>query len=332
MSKNIALLVLVLVSSVLFLLGLEMGSSDFRGLLWSFLRSELSNSSMESQILALRFDRSLACFMVGGGLSVSGFLFQNLLKNPLAESFTVGFSGAAALGVSLAVAFGLHEYIWAPVLFGFVFCLITAYLIVGLSQRILRQSSGLILLGICLGFFYNALSLLIQSLLDPHDLHYSFQWMIGSFDSLRNSWWPAALAVNMLLISYVFLQRKQIDLLLLPNESALGLGLKRNILEKQIFFLGALSCGVSVSISGVIAFVGLLGPHLSRKITKRSKASDNLMSCFLTGGSLVLVSDILARLISQNSSVPTGGIIALLGAPFFAFLLLKRSGKQGALP
>lgn len=282
------------------------------------------DSLIHTIITEIRLPRMLSVLLVGGSLSICGLYFQNLLKNALAEPFTMGFSGAAALGVSLSIALGFYSDSFGPSLLGLLACGFVAWFSIQIKQKYLLKSHvGLILIGLSIGFFCSALVVLLQGSFKPDDLHQSYQWLIGSFDTFRTKNWPLLLGPLLLLIVFQLLKNNELNKCLIGESTAKSLGINKGKLETYVLMLAALVCGFSVYISGVIAFVGLVGPHIAKRIYETKLHHKLFLRSFLVGANLLLLSDVIAINISRNIVVPTGGVVSLIGAPFLVFLLLK---------
>lgn len=282
--------------------------------------SEINNTL----VFDLRLPRMMSAFLVGGSLSVCGLYFQSLLKNPLAEPFTMGYSGAAALGVSIAISFGFRDGFIGPSLLGLIFCCLVALITIHIKNKFfLKSHVGLILIGLSIGFFASSMVVLLQGSLNPEELHLSYQWLIGSFDNFRTKLWPILLIPSALLAIFQITHSKKLNICLLGENTARSMGVNKKNIDSKVLVLAALVCGSSVYISGVIAFVGLVAPHITKKLYKTNLHDILFLRSFICGSIILLLSDLIAKLLSQSFTVPTGGVVSLIGAPFLVFLLLK---------
>lgn len=315
MHKKDGLLFLLFIS--LLALHLSQGSSEI-----SLLDLFSKDSPVYQQILKLRIDRIMSCLLVGGCLAVSGLYFQSFLKNPLAEPFTMGFSGASALGIALGIYIGIQSPFLIAGL-GFLFCLIAVGFILNIQKKVFHNfSADLILIGICLGFFCNALVIVLQSVFRPEELQVSYQWLIGSLEHFRTSYWFLCFLPILSLIYTQLRFGKHLDKLHLGKSMASAMGTPLGKIQSAILISGALVCGVSVYLCGIIAFLGFIAPHLTKSFYKTSLHSKLFIRCFLIGACLLIFSDLLAMKLSFETSLPTGGIISLLGVPFFFNILI----------
>lgn len=315
MLKKDGLLFFLFLSLVLLHLG--QGSSEIS--IWDLF---LKDSAVYQQILSFRIHRIMSCLLVGGSLAVSGLYFQSFLKNPLAEPFTMGFSGASALGIALGIYMGVQSPFLIAGL-GFVFCLLAVGFILNLQKRVFHNfSADLILIGICLGFFCNALVIVLQSVFRPEELQVSYQWLIGSLEHFRTSYWFLCVLPIFSLLYTQLKFGKQLDKLHLGKSMASAMGTPLAKIQNAILISGALVCGVSVYLCGIIAFLGFIAPHLTKSFYQTSLHSKLFIRCFLIGACLLVFSDLLAMKLSFETSLPTGGIISLLGVPFFFKILI----------
>jgi len=307
------LLVLVVVS----LISLSLGPA-------SLPLKELWQHPFENLILQLRFKRILIASMVGAGLSVSGAVFQVILKNPLADPHIIGVSSAAALGATVAMI--LKFPFFSIPLFAFLGSLLTIIVLLTAMRFSKREASlPLLLTGVLLSFLFSACVTLVLSLFSPFEGAQILFWIMGSLSSPHP--WALLIAVFVLLLVILFILYKQsysLNLLLLGEEGTQTLGVSPKKALYQLFILASLLTALSVSLSGAIGFVGLVIPHLVRFIV----GGDHrllLPIVSISGAIFLLISDTLIRLISSHE-VPIGVVTAILGAPVFLVILWRRRG------
>lgn len=275
-----------------------------------------------SILLNIRLPRIILGFAVGGALSLSGVILQGLFRNPLVEPYTLGISGGAALGVSLNVAFKVYRIgIWTMPLWGFLGAmsvLLLLYLIYLRKKWIPLQ--GLLLNGVMISFITSALIMLILSLAQDEDRHGILFWIMGSLDEpngfliLLN----AALAVVILLSALFFVH--DLNAFSLGEEEARHLGIEVERSKRLLFLFASLLTGFSVSVAGVIGFVGLLVPHFLRLWI----GGDHRLlvpAAFLGGGTFLIFCDTLARSLIPPKELPVGVITGLLGGGLFIYTL-----------
>jgi iron complex transport system permease protein len=290
----------------------------------------LSAAGQERDILInLRIPRVLCAFAAGAMLSLSGMSFQALFRNPLATPFTLGVSSGAALGAAVFIRLGIAftiPGISGTSLAAFIGALMAIGLVYGLTRiRDGFTTATLLLAGIAISFFFSSLILLIQYL---SGLSHSFriiQWMMGSLttaDYVKLLNLLPFLATGALLLS---LLHREMNLLLAGEDIAVSRGVPTARVKKSVFLAASLMVGGVVAVCGPIGFVGMMSPHICRLLV----GADHRYltpAAFLFGGLFLVVCDTLARTLTAPSEIPVGVITALLGGPFFLWLLLGRRG------
>jgi iron complex transport system permease protein len=282
-------------------------------------------------LVHIRLPRVLMGFLVGGSLASVGVTLQALLRNPLADPYVLGVSSGAALGASLAMLLGIGTTVIllpALPLFGFAGGLLSLVVIYRLAQsqgRLPIQS--LLLAGVILNAILTAFIMFITSIMDPNRSAGLMAWLMGSLTAPGY----AALAV---FASYavggmaILMQKAQtLNILTLGEETARSLGIETERVKKHLFALTALVTGAVVSVSGMIGFVGMVVPHAVRLVI----GSDYrllLPASALVGGMFLVLSDTIARTILAPTEIPVGIVTALIGGPFFLYLLLCRKNRM----
>lgn len=289
--------------------------------------------NVELIIWNIRVPRVLLAFLVGASLSLAGAAFQGLLRNPLADPYTIGVSSGSALGAVTVLFFqytiwGLGGYTLpvVAILSGFL-TLFVVFGLVRLSSRSLAIET-IILAGIIVGAFVGALTSLMIALGDRDSMAQIIYWLYGSV--AMRGWSHVQLILPFLVVGAIILlaHYRELNALALGEEAAdhIGVDVKRG---KLFILIGAsLLTGSAVAVSGSIGFVGLVIPHLVRLMTGPNHRNVLPMSMLL-GGAFLVLADLLARTIIAPKELPIGVITALVGAPVFAFLLIRnRIGKE----
>src|SRR5215213_2154887 len=322
----IAVLVMTLVASVL--IGLCVG---YRGMSLEALQSD---PVARAVLLRLRLPRVLMAAFVGASLALVGAALQALFQNPLAEPFTLGVSGGASLGASLAIALGLGINVFGvPIIFVSAFG--GAVLSVLVVYRVARSGNGmmlpgaLLLAGVVLNLCASSGVLVIQYLAHYGQALQILRWLIGSLDVVGFDliWRMLILLIPgwLILGSYA----RDLHLLATGEESAASLGVDVRRTERMVFIASSLIVGVTVSVGGAIGFVGLIVPHAARMLFGQDVRL-LLPASFLLGASFLVLADALARVAITPSELPVGAITALLGGPVF-LLLLRRQRRYSAM-
>jgi iron complex transport system permease protein len=325
------LVILLVILIVVAILSLYLGSVKIpAGKILSLLINNESGIE-QSIILNIRLPRILLGLAIGGALSLAGVLLQGMFRNPLVEPYTLGISGGAALGVSFNIVFGLNRAVGAVTLpaAGFLGAMCVVFLVYTLSMRkgVLRMN-GVLLTGVMISFISSALIMLIMAVARAEDLHGIVFWIMGSLE--ESSWLliKAALLISLtgLAVSYWFCL--DLNALSLGEEDAKFLGVKTERTKKFLFVIASLLTGLSVSVSGIIGFIGLVVPHFVRMFI----GSDHrilLISSYIAGAAFLIMCDTLARTIIAPIELPVGVMTGIIGGILFVYALTKRQINIG---
>jgi iron complex transport system permease protein len=296
----------------------------------AFDRSVPFADNVDAQILFVaRLPRTLAGAFVGATLAAAGVVFQGLLRNPLATPFTLGVSSGAALGAMLAITFnwsfsvvGLPA-VPAASFAGSIVAVAIVYMLArgrhaGLSTNVL------LLAGVTMNAFFSALILFVQYFADFAETYRTLRWLMGDLDI--SSYNPLVTALPLMVVSFGIFTwlARPLNLLSMGPESAENRGIDVSRAQRAAFLSGSLATGAAVSISGPIGFVGIIIPHLVRLIV----GSDHrivLPASALFGAAFLVACDVLARTAMSPIELPVGVITALIGGPFFLWLLLRKT-------
>lgn len=283
-----------------------------------------NSSPAHAIVFTLRLPRVALAVLVGIALGTSGATLQSTLRNPLAEPYLLGVSGGAAVGAVVAMLAGLSSALW-PVL-AFAGAAVAVLLAMGVARGARRSGNAdvrlLLMAGVVVGAFANAVIMILLANVPPNTVRGALWWMMGS---VANSTWStvAWLAVYVFAgVAYLLRYAPEIDVLTLGEESAAGLGVNVERATRRAFLTSALVAAATVAAAGLIGFVGLVVPHMARAFGLTRQRS-LLAGCALTGATLVVASDLLARVVIPPSELPLGAVTAVLGVPFF-LLQLRR--------
>ncbi len=278
-------------------------------------------------VLDLRLPRALVAILAGGGLALSGAVFQALLRNPLAEPYVLGVAGGAAVGAVAGVVFGVARYAPAAVpLLALAGALGAIALVFRVALRVGRalDTRVLLLAGVVVAAFFNAVILLLLTYADVESFRSAVFWMMGS---LSGSTWTTVLLLAAYLIpatAILIAQARPLNLLAIGEETALYLGTRVERVKVIGYIVASLAVAVAVATCGVIGFIGLIVPHAVR-MAWGSDHRTLLPASFVAGGIFLLLADTAARTIVAPAELPVGVITALVGVPLFVSLL-RRSG------
>lgn len=278
----------------------------------------------------IRMPRVVLAGLVGASLAMAGAAFQGLLRNPLADPYTLGVSSGASVGAVVTLFFGISipflGLFTLPVL-SMIGAFLTMMIVMSFAKLVDRtmKMETIILTGIIFSSFLGSLlSLMIA--LSGEELRQIIGWLLGSV-SMRG--WPyVKMALPFMIIGFVllWLNRREINALLFGEERAKHLGVDVKKRKMMILTGGSILTGAAVSVSGTIGFVGLVIPHMIR-ILWGSDHRHVLPLSFINGASLLIVCDLISRTIISPSELPIGVITAFIGAPVFAFIFWKQRRK-----
>ncbi|MDX2321685.1 MAG: iron ABC transporter permease [Moritella sp.] len=289
---------------------------------------------VELVIQQIRLPRTLLALSVGAILAICGTVMQGLFRNSLADPGIIGVSAGASLGAAIAIVmFGSLAELYptlllfgAVPLFSFMGGALTTIIVYHLGTSSSSTSVTMMLLaGVAISALAGAGLGLMNYYADDQALRDLSLWTMGSLAGAN--WMGIGLSFITLIVLFVVFYKdaNKIDALLLGESEAKHLGIRVQRLKKKLILLTAVGVGVTVSLSGMIGFIGLIVPHLGRMlIGPRHKML--LPVSMVIGGLLLLVSDMLARTVVAPLDMPVGIVTALIGAPFFMYLLVKQKG------
>jgi len=261
--------------------------------------------------------------LCGSSLASAGAAFQGLFRNPLADPYIVGASGGAALGATLAVVFNRAVPIGMAGFLGALAAVMVVYAIAEASN--FGSVVSLLLAGAAMSAMLSAIVSLLLILSDEA-LHEIFAWLMGGFSGRSWSHLTQAALPALLGLAVTLPMSRALDALSAGESSAEALGLDLRRARLLVVVGASLSTAAAVSASGIIGFIGLIAPHLARRLVGASHAVV-LPASMLVGSLLLLIADDLARTIAAPLELPVGVFTALLGGPFFLFLL-RRGQKE----
>jgi len=284
---------------------------------------------------AIRIPRIMMTLLIGASLGVSGAALQGLFRNPLVEPSLIGVSSGSAAAVVLVIVFGsvvipatgfLHDTVIS--FSAFVGGLIATFLVLKLSNQNFKTNIAvLVLIGVAVNAFANAIIGLAIFHANENQLRTFTFWTLGDLGGA--TWEKLFIAAPLLLLSCIVLlfHSHNLNALSLGEAEAFHIGVDTERTKRLIIFFSALAVGVSVSLAGMIGFIGLVVPHVVRV----SFFTDNklvLPASLLGGALLLLISDVIARVVVRPSELPIGVVTAFIGAPFFMALLMKAKNKN----
>ena len=293
-----------------------------------FDRSIPYASNVDAQIFFIaRLPRVLAAAMVGAALASAGVVFQALLRNPLATPFTLGISAGAALGAMLVLTFGgaLAGIAWATVplasFLGAVGAVAVVYLL-SVARHRGFSTTVLLLAGVTLNSLLSALILLLQYFADMTRTMQTLRWLLGDLDVASYSPIVAALPLLIVAIGIFLWLPRSLNLIALGEDQAASRGVDVLRVQRLAFFSASLATGAAVSVGGPIGFVGIVVPHLVRLLVG---ADHRLVvpASLGFGAAFLVACDLISRTVLAPIELPVGIVTALIGGPFFLWLLIR---------
>lgn len=293
------------------------------------LKSLLSGDTMSIMVFKrLRLPRTLMGVIGGFGLSISGYIYQLIFKNPLASPDIVGVSSGASAGAALAIVavsasvpvISISAFIGAVT--ALIITLLTAYLVPG------RNSYTIVLAGIAIHSVAQTILMFLKLAADPEKQLASIEyWIMGSLNGISRDSLAIPFLTTLTGFIIMALLYRQILILSTSEEEAVSLGVHVTSLRFIILMLATLVVSSIICVTGLISFIGLIAPHIARLLTKRNDIFTYITSGF-TGAILLTLADILARSVS-TSELPVSIFTSILGAPLLIILLIRANKKEG---
>jgi iron complex transport system permease protein len=334
------LLVMAIIFVVVFILALNLGFApiSFGDILTILIKQvpgigNLVDSSGVSQtaqviIMQIRLPRIICGALVGAALATAGCVYQGIFRNPMADPYTIGASTGATLGAALVIVLGVGisllgvNTLQILAFAGSILTVLLVYNIARVGSRV--PVTTLLLTGIAVSLFQTAIVTYLKVIAEETLLHNLTFWIIGSLASTENwndVWSILPLIIIGIAVSFLF--SRDMNILALGEDQAQHLGVDIEKVKRILLISGALITAASVSISGLIVFVGLVIPHLTRVVM----GPDHrilLPTSAIVGASFLMICDAIARVVMGSGEAPVGIITALSGAPFFIYLLRRK--------
>ncbi|MEL6624418.1 MAG: iron ABC transporter permease [Bacteroidota bacterium] len=312
----------------IFLLSLQTGSADYT---WQDIVDQLFDPQHPDRfiLIELRLPRTMLSLLAGGVLTLSGFYMQALIKNPLADPYIMGLTAGAGFGVNIVILgiVPIATYtIWTYPTFAALGAMGTLLLVVGLGFRaLLEDNSKLLIAGVAVSAIFTAATgVMIYLLANNDQLRQLIFWSFGSFG--KATWDAVAVTALMLGVGLLFgqLNHRKLDVMSLGDDQALSLGLEVRKFKYGLLFWTSLIVGGTVAFTGPIGFVGMMIPHFSRSLFG-GLHQPNIWLGTLLGAVYLMTCDVLSRWILSPGGLPIGIITAILGVPFFLYLLFGKN-------
>jgi len=273
-------------------------------------------------ILWLRLSRVSAAIILGVGLSISGIALQAILRNPLAEPYLLGTSSGAGLGAVIALITGMGTiYLPLAAFIGAIFTVVLVYNLARQQNKVPVQA--LVLSGVIVSIAFSAIMVFLISLSSNEALHGAMWWLWGS-TQVYDARLLAVVGITVflsVLVIYFFAQ--DLNAISIGEEEAMHLGINSEALKKILFFITSLITACAVSLCGIIGFVGLVIPHIMRRVVGPNHKVLIPATCIMAS-IFMIACDIISRTMFSPLEIPIGVITAVIGAPIFIILLKKK--------
>ncbi|MEB6095940.1 iron ABC transporter permease [Mammaliicoccus sciuri] len=305
---------------LLFAIGISLfvGST---GITWKF------DNQLEWTIFyKLRVPRTLLALIAGMGLVMSGQIYQTILNNPLADSFTLGLASGATFGSALAVFIGVS--IWFVPLFSIFFSLLTLIVVVLITETMVKtfHVATMILSGIFIGAFFNS-ALYILLLLKPDKVNSMVSYMFGSVSSAEKITVEITGIVSLICNLILFMMSHFIKMIQLGEDKATTLGVNVRLISWTCLLLAAIMTAVIISFTGIIGFIGMIVPQVVRRVYKVPINVQMILN-LLIGGALLLIADTVGRIIISPIQIPVGIILSIIAIPIMMYLMITEQRKK----
>lgn len=274
-------------------------------------------------IWQLRLPRIVMSLLAGASLALCGCIFQSIFRNPICDPYILGISSGASIGAAIAIIAGWDAFLFGITLPALITAVLTLLLILGLAQLHRQHNTQTLLLtGIALNFLISAVITLLM-VINQQEMQKILFWTMGSVATV--SWQEIACLCPVLILIFgiLYYYAKDLNILQLGTDTAVSLGVNVRRTTYVTLIASSLLIAVVVSFCGVIGFIGLIIPHITRLLFGSNNRRLFIYS-MIFGAFFLLVADTLARTIAAPSELPVGSITALAGAPFFIYLLLKK--------
>ena len=271
-------------------------------------------------LMEYRLPRALLAIIIGGALAISGVLVQSVVRNPLASPDILGINNAAGLvAVTVLIFLPNLAFYWLPIFafIGGVLSFILLWMICGFNFRPIKMA----IIGVALSALWAAISHYLM-LTNPVEINTAMLWLTGSLWGRSWAYVDVVLPWLLVLLPLPFIFCRDLDTLGLGENKAATLGVSVNKTQILVLVLAVALSTTAVAICGPIAFLGLVAPHLARKLVG-GRHRTLLPAAMLIGSLLLQISDILARVIDPPTELPAGILTAIIGAPYFFYLLMR---------
>ena len=327
----VSFLILTVLLCVLFLWNMNSGSVDLSvGEIWNIITTGPSEATSSNIIWNIRLPRILAAMILGGALSVSGFLLQTFFANPIAGPFVLGISSGAKLVVSLAMilllSVGKTISSAQMNLAAFVGALFSMGFVLLVSKKV-NKMSMLVICGVMIGYICSAVTDFVLTFAEDSNIVNLHNWSQGSFSGM--SWDNVKVMSIVVLITLLitFLMSKPISAYQMGEVYAQNMGVNIKMFRMALILLSSILSACVTAFAGPISFVGIAVPHLVKSMMKTAKPILIIPACFLGGAVFCLFCDLIARTIFAPIELSISSVTAIFGAPIVIYMMVRRQGR-----
>jgi len=271
----------------------------------------------------IRLPKLIAAILIGASLSLSGYIFQTVLRNPLADPYILGISSGAALGVSVFLTIFTTLSTFGFELSAFLGAGVALILLILFYRMLMHNTVVMVLIGIGISFFFSSIITALMSYMEGDKIVYMNSWLIGNIAQPEYKELYMLLAVFAVVSSVILLMSNYLDVLQFGDDFARSSGVSSKFYSILFIILGSMLAASSVTVCGTMGFVGLVVPHVVRLIMKE-KSSRMIPAVMLAGAGFLVFCSALAGMLSFRFDVPVGAITAFIGAPVLIYLIYKR--------
>lgn len=327
---NVMVRVLLAIAAfvVVFVVSLSVGEVD------NVLAKILGLNGMEFNDIDLiilkeiRLPRIVMAIGVGGLLSMSGLIMQGLFRNPLVEPYTMGLSGGAVLGVAIAFVLGVSEMFGSigVTLMALLGSLMTMVLVLFLRRAMQFDINKMLLSGVMISFATSSVTMLLMSLTSRDNISQIVSWNMGSLDvaDSERSYCVVAVLIVMMIVMPIF--GRVLNVLSVSESMARHVGVRTGLAVPMLFVVATIMAAVSVSLAGVIAFVGMIVPHIVKSLYGHDHRLTLPMSA-LCGAIFMMLCDVVARVIIYPQEIPVGVMCGIVGGVMFIYLIMQKERR-----
>ena len=322
-------MILLLAIIAVFLVSLNMGTMKIP--LVDVIQAFNGTGSEQNYTVLMHFrlPRMVIAILIGAGIAVSGAILQSVSRNALADPGILGINSGAGLAVVLYIFYfqgsSFSSGIWSVYIMPFAALsgsFLAAFLIYSLAWRQGVTPIRLILVGIGINAAFGALIIVFQLMMDPNNFMQATIWLSGSIWGASWEYVYAILPWILLLVPWAIYKSQYLNVLNLGDHTATGLGVKVERERRMLLFISVALAGACVAVGGGIAFLGLVAPHLARRLVG-PRHQGMLPVSALIGSLVMLIADMIGKNLMAPSEIPVGLVVSCLGAPYFIYLLIK---------